>query len=260
LSILSNALIFKFPSSIYYVGAFWIAGVVRAIFYAGRGGAVSRAKIRAVAASFFILLAGYLWLVVFVQGALVRYGAALLVSLITAFGVRLLSLYTKGEIGASSPMLNNFLGYLNAITFFIVSVAVLFVQGQFLPVDLWAVLYLVYYCIIALLSFYILQSYEGQRVVDVGNPKLAFAAVLFYAGIAEIIVIQFSWVLGLLIVDYYLQAAFLFLVYYLVIGILRQYIIFGVAGMTERVVHKYLLFFAIGLSLLLATFFLKYLT
>lgn len=253
-------LIFKFPSSIYYVGAFWIAGVMRAIFYAGHGGSMSRAKVRAVAASFFILLVGYLWWVVFIQTALVRYGMALVMSLIPAFGVRLLSLYKNEEIGASSPMLNNFLGYVNAFSFFVLTVALLFVQGQFLPVDLWVVLYLVYYCIIAVLSFFILQSYEGQRIVDVGNPRLAFAAVLFYTGIAEIIVIQFSWVLGLLIIDYYLQAAFLFLVYYQVMGILRQYIVFGVAGVTGRVVQKYVLFLVLGMILLLTTFFLKYLT
>ena len=259
LSIASNALIFQFPSSIYYVGALWIAVVVRAVFYVGHGGPVSRVKIRMLAASFFVFLFGYLWWVVFIQADMARYAAALVASLVTAFGVRLVFLYKNGEISAASPMFNNFLGYMNACSFFVITVASLFAQGQFLPVDSWIVLYLVYYCVVALLSFFILQSYEGQRVIDAGNPALALAAVWFYVGIAEIIVIQFSWVFGLLIIDYYLQAAFLFLVYYQIIGLLRQYIVFGAAGITVRVVYKYLIFFLMGLILLLATFFSKYL-
>ena len=259
LSVVSNILIFKFPSWIYYFGIVWLLGVNGAIFYVVSGSDFLSLKRKFVVFSLSLLIVVYLWWVVFIEQAIMRYVLALFVSFIIFLGIRLLVLYKNASVLESSPMLNNFLGYVNVFSFFCLTIAVLFIQGQFLSVDAWVFLYGVYYGLTALLSFSILQSYHGQRVVDRGNSRLAFHVAWFYTGIAEVVIIQFSWVLGLLLLDYYLQAAFLFLIYYLTLGILRQYIVFGKAGISDRVLYKYLFFFAGGLILLLATFFGKYL-
>lgn len=226
-----------YPPLIYGAG-FIVAGLT--LFFIFRNKGEEPSHLLALIFSSVLLIVTHYTFLVFLENAFVAHGFIVFTSLIL-FAL-LYSMHERlyGEISAPRYALHNIIGYCNIAVFYFLSVDLFYLDLQANQKFLW------FFAVFILGSA--LLSYSAFDIFNLINWRAAAFMSIILLGLGEIF-----WAAKLLPVSVYSQGAFTTLLYYVILGLARHYLLFGKEELSRKVVSRYLVISTLGLFLILAT-------
>jgi len=132
----------------------------------------------------------------------------------------------------------NVLGTVNLASFFFLSVGLLYLDLNVNQQFIW--LLLIFIAAVTALTF------SSLKIWQVAEGK-----GVWYLSVILLITVEFFWLINLLPISVYSKGAVLTIIYYLILGLGRHYLIFGWGGFSSRIVWRYLIIGAFGVTFLL---------
>ena len=232
---------FFYPYLIYPLSIFVVATTVAYIIKEIRK---EHAQVAAIMISAVLFLTAHYLLIIFLEGIILVQGFIFL----TSFGLYIF-LYSvhdkyashKVEHGGSvTYSLENIIGYFNLAIFFFISVDLFYLH---LNSNQKFFLFLRFFIVgVIALTFSAFDIFSLRS-------RLAY----FYIAILVFVMIEVFWVVSLLPISVYSQGALVTLVYYVMLGVSRHYLIFGIKEFTGKIIRRYLVISITGIILVLFT-------
>ena len=227
----------KYPKLIYAVSPIII---FLTLFWIYRWIKIDQRHWLAIIISVFLFLVAHHLLFVFLEGKFLIHSFIFL----TNFSL-FIFLYTIYDKYITSRLkvgyaLENIIGYFNLAIFFFLSVDLFYLDLNTNQRFIW---------FLGLMILFILAlSYSSLQIFNLISPQ----AVL-YIGVILLVIIEIYWLVNLLPIATYSKGALVTLVYYVVLGLSRHYLIFGWEELSQRVVWRYLGISGMGMILVILT-------
>lgn len=234
------------PKTFYVLGAFLLlisaVNLLSTIRKSGKNGQpFFNSKNTACFFSFLIFISGTQGLLLFLENFYLKQIALFLFVFMTGLFFLTLKRAYDFKLGSKQKYaLENLIGYLNILNFYLMVSVLLFLN---LNTNNKFLLYFVSFILVS--SFLVYSTYKVYQI-KLQKMLLSFLVV-------ELILIQFFWAINFLPLTIYTQAGILSLIYYLLVCISRHHLLLGRQGFTARILLRYLVIAFLGILILLLT-------
>jgi hypothetical protein len=227
----------KYPKLIYFV-AVLIIGLT--LYFVLRVTRNNKEHQLAFLISIVLFLLSHYLLLVFLEGRWLIHSFISLTSF--ALFILLHSLYHRY---ASNQQLlgytiENVVGYFNLAVFFFLAVDIFYLDLNLNQRFLWLLILFALFCLGLIYSAFSVYDLHG-------------GAALFYLAVILYIIVEAMWVINLLPISVYSKGAVLSLLFYVLLGLSRHYLVFGWEELTRKVVGRYIVISVLGSIIILAT-------
>lgn len=238
LNILGLELVFLvFPPLIYGVS---IIMVLLTLFYIFDYTKENKEHRFALSVSSILFYAAHFLLLLFIEGKWMTHSFIMLISFtlfIFLYSIR--DRYTQNQLKLNYA-LENIIGYLNLIIFFFSTIDILYL-------DLNTNQKFIFFAFL-LSTITVLLTYSSLSVFHTLSLK-----IWLYLSVITLLIMEMFWATALLPISVYSKSVLLTLVYYVVLGISRHYLVFGIKEVSKRIVLRYITISLLGAIIVLLT-------
>jgi hypothetical protein len=229
--------LFKKPDWIYFLILYFIFVTAALIWQAiGKGLITFGARWKFLITPLSLVLSG-LFFIIFLENLFLKHFLAILISILVGFFLENIIIYIYFHERYQASSLENISNYLNLISIFFFTSSI-FGVFSFLNISLWLLTILIL-VIVALLI------YETMWI----NKFFSFKKWI-YILVISLISVETFWAVTFLPVSFYVSGAILTIVYYILSGLSRNYLL-GI--LDKRILKRYLIVSIIVLILILGT-------
>ena len=238
LNILGLELVFLvFPPLIYGVGIIMVLLTLFCIFDYTKENQEHRFALCVSSVLFYV---AHFLLLLFLEGKWMTHSFIMLISF-TLF-IFLYSIYdrhTENQLKLNYA-LENIIGYLNLIIFFFATIDILYLDLNI------SQKFIFFVFLLSLITVFL--TYSSLSMFHALSIK-----TWLYLSVITLIVMEMFWTAAFLPVSVYAKSVLLTLVYYVVLGISRHYLIFGIEEVSKKVVLRYITISLSGSLIVLLT-------
>jgi len=227
----------KYPKLIYPVSIIIIIITLFWLYKWTKGD--TRYRLAIIISAFLFLLAHDL-LFIFLEAKFLIHSFVFLTSF--ALFIFLYTIYDKYVLGGlkTDYAIENIIGYFNLAVFFFLVVDLFYLDLNTNQRFMW---------FLGIMVLFILAlSYSSLKIFN-----LISGQAVLYIGVILLVLIEIFWIVNLLPIAVYGKGAIVTLVYYVVLGLTKHYLIFGWDELSRRVVVRYLSISGIGMVLVMLT-------